>query len=151
MTKKFLILILISAISFSCSVQQINIGNPEGVEVEELSMKAVKLQIMIPIENPNNFSFKIRNVNLDLIINDRNVGKVKKMDKVKIPANSKDTYPVSFELTTKDALANILFLIGELQKRNPELKVTGTVTVSKLGIPKRIKVEHEQNFDGFKK
>ena len=120
-------------------------------EVEELSMKAVKLQIMIPIENPNNFSFKIRNINLDLIINDRNVGKVKKMDKVKIPANSKDTYPVSFELTTKDALANILFLVGELQKRNPELKVTGTVTVSKLGIPKRIKVEHEQNFDGFKK
>lgn len=151
MTKNFLILILISAISFSCSVQQINIGNPEGVEIEELSMKAVKLQIMIPIENPNNFSFKIRNVNLDLIINDRNVGKVKKMDKVNIPANSKDTYPVSFELTTKDALANILFLIGELQKRNPELKVTGTVTVSKLGIPKRIKVEHEQNFEGFKK
>ncbi len=151
MTKNFLILVLISVISFSCSVQQINIGNPEGVEVEELSMKAVKLQIMIPIENPNNFSFKIRNINLDLIINDRNVGKVKKMDKVKIPANSKDTYPVSFELTTKDALANILFLVGELQKRNPELKVTGTVTVSKLGIPKRIKVEHEQNFDGFKK
>jgi hypothetical protein len=58
---------------------------------------------------------------------------------------------VSFELTTADALTNILFLIGELQKRNPELAITGTITVSKFGIPKRIKVEHEQNFEGYKK
>jgi LEA14-like dessication related protein len=151
MTKKTIILFLFPILFFSCSIQEISIGNPEGVEVEELSMKSVKLKVMVPIENPNDFSFKIKNVNLDLVINDRNVGKVKKMDKVKIPANSKEVYPVSFELTTADALTNILFLIGELQKRNPELAITGTVTVSKFGIPKRIKVEHEQNFEGFKK
>jgi LEA14-like dessication related protein len=151
MTKKTIILFLFPILFFSCSIQEISIGNPEGVEVEELSMKSVKLKVMVPIENPNDFSFKIKNVNLDLVINDRNVGKIKKMDKVTIPANSKEIYPVSFELTTADALTNILFLIGELQKRNPELAITGTITVSKFGIPKRIKVEHEQNFEGYKK
>jgi len=133
----------------SCSIQQIDIGNPTGIEPEELSMKAIRLKVFIPIENPNNFSFKIRNVNLDLLVNGKNVGKVKKMDKVKIEANSKETYPVSFEITPADALSNVLFLLGELQNRNPELEVTGTVTVAKFGVPKRIKVNHKQSIDKF--
>ncbi len=150
-TINLLLLIFLTSFFFSCKVQQLNIGNPEGIEIEELSMKSVRLKIMVPIENPNNFSFKVKNVNLDLLVNDRNVGKVKKLEAVKISAKSKEVYPVSFELSTKDALTNILFLIGEFQKRAPELDVTGSITVSKLGIPYKIKVEHEQNFDKFKK
>lgn len=134
---------------FSCSVQNIDIGNPTGVEPEELSMKAVRLKIFIPIDNPNTFSFNIKKVDLDLFVNGRNVGKVNKMEKIKIPAKSKDTYPVTFEIKPKDALTNVLFLIGEIQKRNPELEVKGIVTVSKFGLPKRIKVNHKQNIDKF--
>lgn len=145
----FFIIGVISIVLFSCSVQNINIGNPSGVEPEELSMKAVRLKIHIPIENPNSFSFNIKKVDLDLFVNGRNVGKVNKLDKIKIPAKSKETYPVSFEITPKDALTNVLFLVAEMQKRNPELEVKGTVTVSKFGIPKRIKVNHKQNIDKF--
>jgi hypothetical protein len=130
-------------------MQEINIGNPTSIEPEEISMKAIRLKVFIPIDNPNNFSFKIRNVNLDLLVNGRNVGKVNKLDKVQIAAKSKDSYPVSFEITPKDALTNVLYLIGELQNRNPELEVIGTVTVSKFGVPKRIKVNHKQNLDKF--
>lgn len=151
MTRIKQLLIVIAATTFfmSCSIQQIDIGNPENIEIEELSMRGIKLKLMVPIENPNNFSFKIKNVNLDLLVNDRNVGKVKKMDKVLIPANSKDVYPVSFELEPKDALTNILFLVGELQSRSPDLEVKGTVTVAKFGVPKRIKVDHKQQVGKF--
>ena len=135
--KKIIFIIgLMSITLFSCSVQNIDIGNPTGVEPEELSMKAVRLKIFIPIDNPNTFSFNIKKVDLDLFVNGRNVGKVNKMEKIKIPAKSKDTYPVTFEIKPKDALTNVLFLIGEIQKRNPELEVKGIVTVSKFGLPK---------------
>jgi len=147
--KKNLLLIILSFLFFSCSIQQLNIGNPEGLEIEELSMNGVRLKIMVPIENPNNFSFKIKKVNLDLIINERNVGKVNKLEKVSITANSNEIYPVSFALETKEALSNILFLVGELQKRNPELQIKGSITVSKFGIPYKIKVDQEQNFDKY--
>ncbi|PLX09278.1 MAG: hypothetical protein C0596_01635 [Marinilabiliales bacterium] len=133
----------------SCSVNMPIIGAPTGVEAEELSMKAVKLKIFVPIENPNRFSFKIKKVDLDLFVNGKNVGKVKKIDKVKIAANSDETYPVSFEITPSEAIANVLYLIGELQSRSPQLEVKGSITVSKFGIPKKIKVEHKQNLDKF--
>lgn len=143
---KAVIIFFVSTLFFSCSIQQINVGKPEKIEIEELSMKAVKLKIMVPIENPNNFSFKLKNANLDLIVNKKNVGGVKKVEKLKIPANSNQSYPVSFELSTSDAFTTILFLMNELKSRSPELEVTGHITVSAFGIPKRIKVEHEQKF-----
>ena len=143
------IIALIVMILGSCSVQNIDIGNPTGIEPEEVSLKAIRLKVFVPIENPNNFSFKIRSVDLDLLVNGRNVGKVNKMDKVKIAANSNETYTVSFEITPADALTNVLYLMGELQNRSPELEVQGTVTVSKLGIPKKIKVNHKQSIDKF--
>lgn len=149
MKLKLIILFAFTLSLVSCNIQELTIGNPSDVKIEELSMKAVRLQIMVPIENPNNFSFKVKNVNLDLIVNGRNVGKVKKMDKVKIPANSKGTYPVSFEITPSDALTNILFLISELQNRNPDLEVDGTVTVAKFGVPYKIKVNHKESLDKF--
>ncbi|MDD2385297.1 MAG: LEA type 2 family protein [Bacteroidales bacterium] len=150
MKKHLAIIILVLSLGFvSCSVQNVVISNPSGIEAEELSMKAVKLKIFIPIENPNNFSFKIKNANLDLLVNGRNVGKITKIDKLKIPANSKETYPVSFEISPKEALTNVLYLVGELNRRKPELEVNGTITVAKFGIPKRIKVNHKQNIDKF--
>lgn len=149
MKLKFIIVLAITLSLASCNIQELTIGSPKDVKVEELSMKAVKLELMVPIENPNNFSFKVKNVNLDLIVNGRNVGKVKKMDKVKIPANSKGTYPVSFEITPSDAITNILFLISELKSRNPDLEVDGTVTVAKLGVPYKIKVNHKESLDKF--
>ncbi len=149
MKLKLIILLAFTLSLVSCNIQELTIGNPNDVKVEELSMKAVRLQIMVPIENPNNFSFKVKNVNLDLIVNGRNVGKVKKMDKVQIPANSKGTYPISFEITPSDALTNILFLMRELQNRSPDLEIDGTVTVAKLGVPYKIKVNHKETLDKF--
>jgi len=111
MKLKIIIVLAITLSLASCNIQELTVGSPKDVKVEELSMKAVKLELTVPIENPNNFSFKVKNVNLDLIVNGRNVGKVKKMDKVQIPANSKGNYPVSFEITPSDALTNILFLM----------------------------------------
>lgn len=151
MKKYFFSLFFISILLSSCAFNKLNIGQPEYLEVEELSMQAVRLKVYIPIENPNNISFNVKNLNLDLILNGKNVGKVKKLKKTKILKNSKHTYPFSFELTTKDALTNIIYLIAELQRRNPELEVEGSVTVSKIGVFKKIKIDHKESFDKYYK
>ncbi len=149
MKKNIFILSLISILLTSCAFNKLNVGNPEKFEIEELNMKAVRLNVYIPIENPNNFSFNVRNLNLDLIVNSKNVGKVKKLKKIKILKNSKQTYPFSFELNTKETLTNIIYLVSELQRRNPELKIDGNITVAKFGISKKIKIDHKQSFDKY--
>ncbi len=151
MKKYFFSLIIVSILVSSCSFNKLHIGQPERLEVEELSMQGVRLKVYIPIENPNNISFNVKNLNLDLILNDRNVGKIKKLKKTKILKNSKQTYPFSFEVTPKDALTNIIYLVSELQRRNPELKIDGSVTVSKMLISKKIKIDHKESFDKYYK
>ena len=84
MKKYFFSLFFISILLSSCAFNKLNIGQPENLEVEELSMQAVRLKVYIPIENPNNISFNVKNLNLDLILNGKNVGKVKNLAKVTI-------------------------------------------------------------------
>jgi LEA14-like dessication related protein len=147
---KNILLFFVLVLTFSaCKIQQIDIGKPEGLEVEELTMKSVKLKIMVSIKNPNNFAIKVKKVDLDLLVNDRDMGKIGNMEKLNIPANSSETYPVSFELTPKDAVTNILFLMKELQQTRPKLALTGFVKVGAFGLTKKIKVEQEQEFDKF--
>jgi LEA14-like dessication related protein len=141
------ILIIIFTSLNSCSYQDINIGNPTDLKVEELNMKNIKLIIMVPIDNPNNFAFKIKSVNIDLFINGRKVGKINKIDKVRIPKNSKEIYPVPFEIETSDGLMNILAIFNDLQKGRPKIALKGNVKVGKVLINKKIKVNHEQFMD----
>lgn len=148
---KYIFVVLIGTILLlnSCKIQEIKISNPENLKVEELNLKNVKLKMDLPIKNENNFSFTVKKLDLDLYVNGRNVGKLKQTKKIIIKKKCDNVYPVHFEISTKEALNNVLFLYGELQKRNPELNATGTVKVSKFVFSKKIKVNQNQNLIGF--
>lgn len=151
MRKIYIILSLIFCLTFlfNCKVQELKVDKPQNLQVKELNLQSVKLTVDLPVENPNNFSFNLKKLDLDLYVNGRNVGKLKQSRNVKIKANSKQDYAVAFEITTKEAVNNVLFLVGELQKRNPDLRAQGSIKVSKFGISKKIKVDHTENLQKY--
>lgn len=142
---KFIVIFIIAISMTSCGFKDINIGIPSKIEFQELSLDGIKLKIFLPIENKNNFSFNIKSINLDLYLNGKNIGKIDKIDKLKIEANSKNIYTVYFEINTKEALSNIIYIYKELKSSSPKLEVNGYLKVSKLGIAKKVKVVHKQN------
>ena len=143
--KSFLILtaILMIYVLNSCNVDNVVVEQPQKIEVESFSLQNVKLKILLPVENPNNFSFNIKSVDFNVKLNGEKLGKIDKIDKIKIPAKSKNVYPIMIDISVKDAVlagAKLLNLT-----KSPKIEIHGTVTVSKLGIQKRIAVKHEQN------
>ncbi|HOK37720.1 MAG: LEA type 2 family protein [Bacteroidales bacterium] len=134
---------------FSCKVQELKVDKPQNLQVKELNLQNVKFTIDLPIENPNDFSFNVKRLDINLYVNGKNVGKLKQNGNVKIKAKCKQDYPVAFEVTTKEAVNNVLFLVGELQKRNPDLRAQGSIKVSKFGISKKIKVDHTENLQKY--
>ncbi|MDR2009846.1 MAG: LEA type 2 family protein [Bacteroidales bacterium] len=141
-----LLLIIVSLLFSSCDVKDVTVNPPTNVEIQEISLKNVKIKIYIPIENYNDFSFKIKKADLNLYVNGKFAGKIDKIDKLKIESNSKNVYPVYFEFNPKEALTNILPLMNELQQKNAKFEVDGYIKVSKLFITKKIKVNHKQDF-----
>ncbi len=81
----FLLLVLLSVISFSCfEIKPIEVGDIQGVRINKLSGKSVCLDVLLPINNPNTFKFKITGVNL---------GKVKNIYKDTVPAQTPSGFP----------------------------------------------------------
>ena len=143
--KKIIFLILLSAFFLtSCEIKEISVGMPTNFDVQELSLKSIKLKIFIPINNPNDFSFKVKDADVDLFVGSTKIGKITNFDKIKIEKNINKEYPVYFEIATKEALSQIFTLYNELRKSKPNLLLDGKITVSKGIVIKKIQVHHSQ-------
>lgn len=141
------LMITLSMFLLACEVDDVEVGVPTDLKIEELNMKNIKLIVMVPIANPNSFSFNIRNADIDLFLNDRPMGKVSKIDRVRIPRKSNDIYPVLFEIETAKTVGNIMTVIRDLQVGRPRVALKGHISVGKLFISKKIDVNHQQTFD----
>ncbi|MFH2144073.1 MAG: LEA type 2 family protein [Bacteroidota bacterium] len=144
--KYFVILLLIITILFvGCKIQEVNIGDVQGIKFKELNKQAVNLEIQMPIENPNNFKFSITKVDLDIAINKSELGKVKKIKKIVIPANSNEIHSFLIEVEYKKLMAGTVSIIGGLLKNKTEFKIDGYIKVRAFGfVSKKIKI-HENN------
>ncbi|MDL2262406.1 LEA type 2 family protein [Bacteroidales bacterium OttesenSCG-928-I21] len=136
------LLICISFLFVSCDIKDVKIDIPTNVELQKLSLDAIKLKIYLPIENQNNFSFNIKGADLGLYLNGKYIGKINKIEKIKVEANSKNTYPIYFEINPKESLTNAFPLLKELQGKNSQFKINGHIKVSKFLINRKLNVNH---------
>jgi LEA14-like dessication related protein len=149
--KNILFFIAIILITFmqSCKMQDLVLGNPEGLKVDELSRKNIGLTIDLPVENPNNFGFTVRGVDMDLYINDVKMGNIKKVDRVKVKSKSNEIYPISFNIIPSELLGGAWGILRDLSGRNVELRLDGSVKVSKFILAKKIKLDEKQVVEIF--
>lgn len=146
-TVKILILTVLSFSLSSCEVDDIEVGAPKDVQVEELNMSNISLLILLPINNYNNFSFKIKGVDLDVYINGRKLGNINKIEQVKVPKKSNDVYPVRLNAKPSDALMSFVASLSDLQKGRARIRLHGSIKVGKFLALSKIKVNHEQVFE----
>ena len=96
---------------------------------------------MIPINNPNNFKFKVTDIDLDINLNGTDLGKVKELKNIKIPANSNETHTFLVEVEFSKVLAGSLNILGSLMKKDKaKVKLKGKIHVKSFMIGKTIDV-----------
>lgn len=149
MRKIFAIIIALSMVLCSCSFEELSIGKPKNVKCDKLSLQCLKISADIPIENPNNIGFTVNKVSIDLSIGDVKLGTLSKNDKVKIPANSNQTYRVEYEVNPADVVKEPLTLIKAITLGG-ELHMKGYVKASKMLISKKFDVDYTQKLNGLK-
>lgn len=134
----------------SCAIQEVSVGSPRDVKLNNLSLSGISISGKIPIENPNNFGFNVKGVKLDVTINDIPIGCLNKKERIHINPKSKDAYQINYDASFKDVVKDPKALIGAFTKGGATLKLSGYVKVSKFIVSKKIKVDHQENLSRFK-
>ncbi|MFH2096758.1 MAG: LEA type 2 family protein [Bacteroidota bacterium] len=130
---------------YSCKIQEVNVGDLQGMKLNDISKNSISLEFMIPIENPNNFKFKITKVDLEISVNKTNLGKVKRIRKVVVPAKSNDIHDFLVEIQYDKLLSGSVSLFAGVLKNKVDIKLDGYVKVKAfMFISKKIEI-HENN------
>lgn len=121
------IIIITFIISGCSSFKDIEIGEIENVEFKGLYNNLAGLELTIPVANPNNFKINIINMNLDISINGKHLGKMTNLQTIIIPSRSEENliFPVQIELA--NLLSGALSLYKLRNTKNFEMQITGSI------------------------
>jgi len=141
--KKHLIIILLSLpLLFSgCSFEDVKLMNIKDVTYQEIKGSILRLSITVTVNNPNYFSVKIKNANMDLRLNDRMIGSVTQIEQITLAGRTQKDYKLLVSIEMKDMLSNMLGLFRVLMNEPKNLNLSGTVQVKSFLYSKTFQVD----------
>ncbi len=134
----------------SCAIQEVSVGTPKDIKVNNLSLSGISISGKIPVDNPNSFGFNIKGIKLDVSVNDIPIGCLNKRERIHINPKSNNAYQINYDASFKDIVKDPIALKNAFTKGSTTLKLSGYVKVSKFIVSKKIKVEHQENLSRFK-
>lgn len=150
--KRLVLLFTLSILLFtSCKFKEVIVGDVKDVSISEMTKEYVAVDIFLPIKNPNNFSFKISKIDLDIALNGISLGKINKLEKVKVAANSNDTHKIKIKVKLKDISKGSMAFLGAMLSNRAKLKLKGYVKANAFLVgSKKIEVDMNKSVKLFK-
>jgi LEA14-like dessication related protein len=137
------ILLLTLLISGCSSVTEIQMGDIKDVRLKSIENNMVGLAIDLPVTNPGNFKINIIDMNFDISVNGKHLGKMTNPEKIVIPSKFDhiQTFPVQLELS--NLLSGALSMYRLRNMKNFEIQITGKVKARSFLYIKTIDVDEK--------
>jgi LEA14-like dessication related protein len=126
--------------SAGCKVKAPMLTEVKSVNFKNTESGKVGLVLDLKIKNPNAFALKVKNLNFEVYLNDKVLGKAYSDKKIKINKNSDGYHSIYLE-TDIDQLKGLMGSLGSLFSQKTEFGLKGKVKCSAGIIPKRFKVD----------
>lgn len=149
--KKFLsivcISIFISFILVSCGdIKPAEFKRIESYNLKEFNLNGTEIEITAVINNPNNVGFKVKDVDLDILLSRKKMGKAKLKKAFKVSANCEKPY--TFTIIVKPEGGGIqtgAVALGGMMGKGQAINLKGKVKVAKFGASKEVDVDVTQS------
>ena len=127
---KIAILFLVGGwLTSACSLQDVRIEDVRSIEFTHLSVNRIGLNVHIPIHNPNNFSFKVTGIDLDVLVNGMDIGKITNSGDVKILKQTEQVYSFPVDVTMDGLVRGAMALISVARKDHAIIRVQGELEI----------------------
>jgi LEA14-like dessication related protein len=145
--------VLLLFVLVSCNgVLPVDVGEIQDIRFKGMTGKAIQLEVDVPIENPNNLKFRVTDVDMNISVNNKPVGRVTQMDRVVIPARSSELYQLKFEVQLTGLMGGMLTLMQIAKQDEIEIHVEGQIKGKSflfgrvINIDERSKVKNPKSF-----
>lgn len=116
-------------------------------KIEKLETGNLVLTAKAVFYNPNKSKAKLRDVNLDVYVNDKYIGKVLQTYKIKIKGKSSFDIPLRMEFNLKDSGLDLLgSLLTLVTNKKFLVDMKGFIKMSVFYIPFKVKVNEQEEF-----
>lgn len=141
-----LILLLSVCLLSSCiSYKPVMITGIKDVKTANISGEKVELAFNMEIKNPNGFKIVLNQYDMDVMLNDKGLGKASSTEKIVIKRKSSDSHPFKLSASYKDFMGATVSGLSSLFKNEPvTFKVKGAIKGRVWWFKKTIPIETTQ-------
>lgn len=116
------------------------------LKVHQIGGDYITLKGKALFKNPNQLSYKVKNIDVDVIYKEKNIANITNTDKTRVIAKDMFEIPFIVEVPTREFKQNMLAdLVGLLNGKKVSLNFNGNLTVSKFGVNRKVPVDYSKN------
>lgn len=126
----------------SCAgLENIDVGEIEDVNFHRFADRSIEFEVIMPIDNPSWFRFRIISVDLDVFINNEYVGKITNVDNVLIPSRSCELYSFPLKVEFSNILRGAISIYNIFIYRQADVRVMGRISARSFPITRSLNVD----------
>ena len=115
------------------------------VKVVSLDKKKVVLEGIAIFSNPNDFKLQVKEIAVDVTINEVAMGQVNQLQDFDVPANADFEVPMVIAFAPKDVYKDLFSsLLDVLNNKKMEVYYNGFVRMKSLGVTIKVPIDHRE-------
>jgi len=138
---------VISILLVSCmTYEDVEITRVVSTDIKKFSAKGIEVAVALQIKNPNNYKISITEADLNVFLNNNEIGKAVIKENIVIPKNSNDVHNFTITLKNADLKASAMgTMLGAALGGSMRLTVKGYIKAKAKMISKKVPVEFTEN------
>jgi len=150
--KRLILFLLLITVFSSCKLDEIEVGKIESINIVSINQKELVVELNVPVNNQSKMSFKLKSINVNLMLNGVELGKVQERNKIKIKSKTNSVYPVLLQIKFREAVVGLPKLIASIVAgRKMDLQTKGYIVFQKCFITKRFEIDEKNHVNIFNK
>jgi len=129
----------------SCKYEEVAIEDIKGFKINKMEAQQVFFEFQIKLNNPNSYALNVKNSDLSIKLNNKNMGKLLLSETIKVPAKNTDYILVKSSVKTEGSAQDLFsVMLGSLFSGALDLHIQGEVTGGTFIFPKKVQINHSE-------
>jgi LEA14-like dessication related protein len=143
--KKYIYIVSILLLFTSCSLfKDIKINAVKDIS-PSIENKAIIINTSVEVKNPNFYRVAIKSTDLQVFLDDKELGNIELLDKVLFKKKTTDTYIIKLKMKLADGA--LFTILRNVFKKEVTLTFKGKIKGVAMGIPKSITINETKTID----